>query len=168
MNGRGMVMLAAAGGLAVLLPVAAGARTTQVVPYPPGEVWATAVRFLRVDRAYPIREKDETAGYVLFDYPERGKTFRGALELVATTDGDGRAATQVVVSLPELPRHYEIALVDKLTSKMREERGVPAPAPARRRPAVDGGDAGKQRGRPAADGAVGPAGLPRALEWSPP
>lgn len=163
---RAGLALAAVAGLAALVPLVAGARTVETVPYPPSDVWSTAVRFLRVDRGYPIREKDETAGYVLFDYPERGRTYRGALELVATTDGDGRSATQVVVSLPDLPRHYELTLVDKLAAKMREERGPPAPA--RRRPPSppDAGDGGKARPRPARDG--GPAGLPRIPEWGPP
>jgi hypothetical protein len=165
-----MAAAAVAAALALLLPLAAGARTTQTVPYAPSDVWATAVRFLRVDRSYPIREKDESAGYVLFEYPERGRSFRGALELVATTDGDGRAATQIVVSLPDLPRHYEIALVDKLAAKMREERGAPPPPPPRRRPPVDAGDGSKaQRNRPPASSADAAApGLPRAPEWSSP
>lgn len=151
-------------GLALLAaPVTAPARSAITVSYPVGEVWATAVRFLRVDRGYPIREKDEGAGYVLFDHSDSGKSHRGALELIPVVDGEGRPSTQLAFSIPDLPRHYETALLDRLAAKLREERGSPPPPPPRRRPpAGDGADRDRDgkdrdRGRPGADG-----GLPRA------
>jgi len=112
----------------------ASARSTSVVSYAAGDVWPTAIRFLRVDRDYVIKEKDETAGYVIFEATENKRPYRGTLELVGTTDGDGRAATQLVVTLAELPRHFEVALLDKLAAKVRDERGPPTAPPAKRPP----------------------------------
>jgi hypothetical protein len=110
-------------------PAAAHARSALVVPYPIADVWPATVRFLRVDHDYPIKEKDEPAGYLLFDLSENRRAYRAAIELVKTADGEGRAATQIVCSIGDLPRRYETALLDKLAAKVRDERGPPAPAP---------------------------------------
>ena len=110
-------------------PAAALARSAVVVPYPIADVWPATVRFLRVDHDYPIKEKDEPAGYLLFELPENRRAYRAAIELVKTVDGDGRAATQIVCSITDLPRRYEASLLDKLSVKVRDERGPPAPAP---------------------------------------
>jgi hypothetical protein len=90
------------------------------------------VRFLRIDRNCAIREKDEAAGYILFDYPEGGKLHKGSLELVRTSDGDGRDITRVVATLPDLPHYLEQLLLDKLAAKLREDHGSPAPPPTRK------------------------------------
>jgi hypothetical protein len=116
----------------------AGARSATTVPYPPSDVWPAAVRFLRVDRDYQLKEKDEAAGYILFEITEAKRACRAALELVKTTDPEGRAATQLVLTIQDLPHHYEAALLDKLTTKIRDERGPP-PAPARKAPAPSPG-----------------------------
>ena len=128
----------------VTVAIAAGApmvlaRSSSLLSYPAQDLWPTTVRFLRIDRGAAIREKDAEAGYVLFDLPEGGKTFKGALELVRTTDGEGREATKVVVTVPDLPRHYEGVLLDKLASKARDEYGSPAPPPPRRPAGAEGG-----------------------------
>ena len=65
-----------------LAPNASWARTTDITPYPITNVWPSAVRFLRVDRGFPVREKDEPAGYVLFDYTDGPKPCKGSLELI--------------------------------------------------------------------------------------
>jgi hypothetical protein len=117
------------------------ARSVAKVSYGRAEVWATAVRLLRVNSNLPIREKDEGAGYVLFDFLDGGKTYRASLELVTTGGGGAEGGgegdtTEVVVSIPELPRRFEAQLLDRLAAKLRDERGPP---PQRRaRPAPDG------------------------------
>jgi hypothetical protein len=124
-------------GLGVLLLAAAGpawAKSNQVVSYPPADVWPTAIRYLRLDRGATIREKDAESGYVLFDLPEEKKSYKGALELVRTTDGDEREATRIIVSLPDLPRHYELTLLEKLAAKIKDDYGTPAPAPPKKPP----------------------------------
>lgn len=133
----------------VVGPSAAAARSVAALPYESSHVWATAVRFLRVDRNLPIREKDEAAGYVLFDYTEAGKSYRAALELVPFTDEGGRVTTQVSLSITGLPRRYEGALLDGLAAKIRDERGAPpaAPSAASRRSGARG-DAEPERERP--------------------
>lgn len=146
--------------LLTVAPATALARSTVILPYAAGDLWPTAVRFVRVDRGYSIREKDETAGYILFDYLDGTRSYRAALELVPTTDTDGRPSTQAVVSISDLPRHYETALLDRLAARVREERGPPPPV-RRRPPVVDPSERDKDRDR---DKRQSPAdaGLPRA------
>lgn len=124
--------------LIVAVGTPAAARTAATVPYPIADVFPTAVRFLRIDRGYTVREKDEPSGYVLFEYADGARTHKGSLELVRVTDGDGRDATRVVFTLPDLPRHHEQVLVDKLAAKLRDERGTPPPPkrPVEDRPAA--------------------------------
>ena len=145
---RALVLVAMTMALA---PAAALARSTSVVPYPQGEVWPTAIRFLRIDRGASIREKDVDSGYVLFDLPEGGKSWKGSLELVRVTDGEGREASKVVVSIPDLPRHFEGVLLDKLAIKLKDEYGSPA-APPPRKPAPPSPEAPARK--PPADGGL--------------
>lgn len=155
--------LVVAGASALAWPWRADAKSALTMPYPFGEVWPAAIRLLRVDRGYMVREKDESSGYVLFDVPEAGRTYRAALELVATADADGRPATQILCSMPELPRHHENTLLERLQAKVRAERGVPAPAPRARQKSQDGGVAeSHRRGSDAGASASAPGALPRA------
>ncbi|MBN2575966.1 MAG: hypothetical protein JXP73_15485 [Deltaproteobacteria bacterium] len=116
------------------VPAPCWARTVEMVPYPITSVWPTSVRFLRVDRDFPIREKDESAGYVLFDYTDGPKLCRASLELIRATDREGRDATRLAVAIPDLPKRYERMLLDKLAAKMRDDHGPPAPPPRRPEP----------------------------------
>jgi hypothetical protein len=132
--------------LLLLLSLAARpalARSTAVLSYPLTDVWSTAVRFVRVDRGYTVREKDEESGYILFEMVEGPKTYKASLELIRATDDQGRDSTRAAFSIPDLPRHYETMLLDKLAAKVREERGSPAPPAPRKapeeRPKGDGG-----------------------------
>lgn len=142
--GRVLISLVSAAlAIAGLAPGAWG-RSTAVLSYAAGEVWPTAVRFLRIDRGYGILEKDVDSGYVLFEILEGSRKYRGALELVRITDDHGRDAVKAVFSLPDLPRHWELMLLDKLGTKLKEERGSPAPPPTRKppeekKPPPDGG-----------------------------
>jgi hypothetical protein len=145
---RGRFLALAVLGLAALLPpTGAQARTSAVLSYPLPDVWSTAVRFVRVDRGYPIEEKDEESGYILFDLKEGAKTYKASLELIRATDDQGRDSTRAAFTIPDLPRHFEVMLLDKLTTKVRDERGSPAPPPPRKPPPgekpaspPDGGD----------------------------
>ncbi len=132
-GGAGAIAPLAAAALTLmsLSAAPAHARSSVVVPYAMAEVWPAAIRFLRVDRNYRVREKDEPAGYVLFDLPENKRTYRAALEMVKTTDEEGRVATQLTCTITDLPRRYETTLLDQLAVKVGEERGPP---PAHRPP----------------------------------
>jgi hypothetical protein len=151
----------------VLAPRAALARSVARLRYPRAEVWSTAVRWLRVNGNLPIREKDEGAGYVLFDYLEGGKVYRASLELVApggAAGADGEA-TDVVVSISDLPRRFEAQVLDRLAQKLRDERGPPPERHARPAPDKDRPGQGEGRGDDRGEG-QGDAGvsnrLPRA------
>jgi hypothetical protein len=146
----------------VLAPCVAQAKSASALPYPTGDVWGAAVRYLRVDRGFAIREKDEKAGYVLFDFTDSGKTFHASLELVALTEDDGRPSTEVVITLPDLPRRYEMLLLGELGAKVRQERG-PAPAPkAKPAPAEPTKDREKDRDKDVPRPPEPDRGLPRA------
>lgn len=150
------ITLAAIGITAFAGPPALG-RSSLLLPYAAADVWAAAVRFLRVDHGLTIREKDEKAGYILFDDSVAGRSYRASLELVSLADVDGGATTEAQLSLPDLPRRYEAVLLNQLAAKVRQERG--APPPAKRRPPA--GESTKEK-----DSARMPAppdgGLPRA------
>jgi hypothetical protein len=126
-----------------LAPSAAWSRTIAIAPYPITSVWPAAVRFLRVDRSFPVREKDESASYVLFDYTDGPKPCKGSLELIAATDPEGREATRIAISIPDMPRRYEQMLLDKFVAKLHEDQGPPAPPPRKHAPppAPDAGPA---------------------------
>lgn len=151
-----------------LAPRAALARSVARLSYPRAEVWSTAVRWLRVNGNLPIREKDEGAGYVLFDFLEGGKTYRASLELVvpggaAGADGE---ATEVVVSISDLPRRFEAQILYRLAQKLREERGPPPERHARPAPDKDKPGQGEGQGEGQGDAGVGNR-LPRAQSaWS--
>jgi hypothetical protein len=149
-NPRRVRRAGAAGALAFALALVGPAarveaRSALVVPYPITDVWPATVRFLRVDQSYAIKEKDEPAGYLLFELVEARRSYRAALELVKTTDGDGRVATQIVCTMNDLPHRYEITLLDKLSAKVRDERGAPPPPPPRKAPPKDKDAKGDQK-----------------------
>jgi len=125
------------------------ARTLETLPYAIADVWPGAVRFLRVDRGFVIREKDEAAGYVLFDFTDGPKSCKASLELIRTTDKEGRDATRVAITIRDLPRHYEQMLLDKLVSRLRDDRGAPPPPP--RKPEPPKPDAGPPAPTPSPD-----------------
>lgn len=112
-----------------LAPALGWARILDIAPYPITSVWPAAVRFLRVDRGFPVREKDEAAGYVLFDYTDGPRPCKGSLELIRASDREGREATRIAISIPDLPRRYEQMLLDKFVTKLRDDQGPPAPPP---------------------------------------
>jgi hypothetical protein len=126
-------------GLAFLAPSPGWGRTLELVPYPLPSVWPAAVRYLRVNRDFPIREKDESAGYILFDYTDGPKSCKASLELIRVTDGEGRDATRLAVSIPELPHRYEQMLLDKLATKLRDDIGPPPPPRKPEPPKPDAG-----------------------------
>jgi hypothetical protein len=130
----GLLVLAFAVFALPALSTLCWARALETIPYPITSVWPAAVRFMRVDRNFPVREKDEGAGYILFEYTDGPKPCKGSLELIRTTDPEGRDATRLAVSIPELPKRYEQALLDKLAVKLRDDQGPPPPPPAKPEP----------------------------------
>ena len=108
--------------IAAILAAAAPAwaKSEKTTPYDAKAAFPVAVRFLRVDLAVKIVEKDADAGYVIFELDEDKRTFRGALELVAT-EADGRASVRLVLTIDDRPEYEEQMLLDKLEQKLRGE-----------------------------------------------
>lgn len=107
----------------------ADARSEKSLAYPRNDAWAASVRFLRVDEHLKIVEKDADAGYVLFEFREEKKTFRGSLELIEFVK-DGRHLVRFVVAIEDRPTWVEIGLLTRLERKLRIELGSPAPTPS--------------------------------------
>ena len=75
-----------------------------------------------------MTEKDDTNGYLLFDYksPESGqKPVPGSMEFIKGKDGSVR----VVVQIAAMPGYHEQVLVDHLQRKLRNEYGDPPKHP---------------------------------------
>lgn len=119
----------------------ASAKATYESPYGYARTWNAAMRLVRVDSGWKITEKDETNGYLLFDYssPQSAKVSSGSFELVRGRDPE--ASVSVVVQLPQMPHYHEQVLLDALAAKMRREYGDP-PAHKPVAPPKDLSDAG--------------------------
>lgn len=125
------------GALAAALP--AEARVEAGSGYSKAQTFSAALRYLRVDRGYPIVEKDPDAAYLLFQYPVSGrnKSANGSLEVVETSSG-----VKIYVQLPSLPGYHESVLRDGLLQKLREEYGEPPKKAPPAEPSSPGGAGG--------------------------
>ena len=113
--------------VALLWPAASHAKKTEDFRHSYEQVWGAAIRLIRVDQGYPIKDRDESVGYFLFDYRDDGRTYPGSVELVRVED---KASTiRVVVQIPAMPSYIERMLLDKLEKKLVDEYGEPAPPP---------------------------------------
>jgi hypothetical protein len=109
----------------------AAARTIKSVGYHFSAVWSGAVRMIRVDRRYPITDKDRKNGYILFTHPGNGaqKTCPASLELFEFKDAYGRLRIRMQLSITNQPSYVEAHFLDKLQQKLFRELG---PAPNRK------------------------------------
>ena len=110
----------------------ASAKSAYDSAYGFDRTWNAGLRLVRVDLGLTVTEKDDTNGYLLFDYrsPESGqKPVPGSMEFIKGKDGSVR----VVVQIAQMPGYHEQVLVDQLQRKLRTEYGDPpkkAPPPA--------------------------------------
>jgi len=118
--------------LLLLVPTLASAETEKTVHWRADQVFPTAVRFLRVDEGATIVDKDADDGYVVFDFPDDGKTFRGALEIVPVSDDP--VDVKIIVSLSDRPSYMEQGMLDKLEQKLKDELGSPPPDKPKKQP----------------------------------
>jgi hypothetical protein len=129
-----------AAGISATAP-GADAKSTYDSPYGYDRTWNAALRLVRVDNGWKISEKDESNGYLLFEYasPESGKPTSGSLELVRGRNTD--SGVSVLVQLPKMPHYHEQVILDALATKMRREYGDPPEprAPSTREAPPDGG-----------------------------
>jgi len=115
--------LIAAGVLDLAVQRPALARTEVEVGYTREQTFSAALRYLRVDLAYEVTEKDPDAAYLLFSFsdPElQRKSGHGSIEMVQRDK-----AVRVFVNLPELPSYREELLKRGLLEKLRTEYGEP-------------------------------------------
>jgi hypothetical protein len=135
---NGLRIASVCAALAVLAPIAfhsepVSAKSAYESSYGFDRTWNAGMRLVRVDLGLKISEKDEGAGYLLFDYksPESGnKPVPGSMEFVRSKD---TGAVRVIVQIPQMPGYHEQVLVDQLARKLRNEYGDPPktpPAPA--------------------------------------
>lgn len=102
----------------------------RTLSYPFSQVWPTAIRYLRIDRGYGIDERDQDAGFVLFSFPMDGdRKGHGSVEMLQTEDASGRPSVQIMVNTSAGPTHLPHTILDGISSKVRSERGQPAPPP---------------------------------------
>ena len=145
---RLLVRSAAVLALASLVALAAGdarAKSAYDSAYGFERTWNAGLRLVRVDLNMKVTEKDESNGYMLFDYksPESHKAVPGSMEFIRSQD---TGAVRVVVQIPQMPGYHEQVLVDSLARKLRNEYGDPpkrAPQPA---PVAKERDAGTEAG----------------------
>jgi hypothetical protein len=117
----------AAVALLFALATPAWAKTTRELGYRFDQVFPALVRFLRVDEKLKLTEKDEGAGYVLFELVDGKKTFAGAAE-VAKLDGGG---SRVSVRISDRPAYMELGILERFADRLHEDLGdPPPPAPA--------------------------------------
>src|SRR5688572_335719 len=114
----------------------AHARSEKTLAYSREPAWSAAVRFIRVNAGLKVIEKDAEAGYVIFEFKEEKKTFRGSLELIEVVK-DNRKQIRFVMTIEDRPTWVEIELLTKLERKLRAELGTPAPAPTPKPPPKD-------------------------------
>jgi hypothetical protein len=101
--------------------------------------WNAGLRLVRVDLGLKVTEKDDTVGYLMFDYksPESGqKTVPGSMEFIRAKDGGN---VRVVVQIPQMPGYHEQVMVDQLARKLRNEYGDPPKKPPPPSPVKDAG-----------------------------
>src|SRR5262245_36567895 len=120
-------LLAAA--LLTLLAGTAHARSEKTLAYQRDQAWPAAVRFLRIEAKLKIIEKDAEAGFVIFEYREDNKIFRGSLEVIDIVK-EGRKLVRFVVTIEDRPSWVEVEMLTRLERKLRAELGNPAPAPS--------------------------------------
>jgi hypothetical protein len=112
----------------LVVPAQVAARKQSDVRYPFEQVWNAALRMVRVDLRMPVTDRDNEAGYLLFDYLDHGKRFPGSLELVRAEREKG-PSTKIVIQVQGMPAYVEQMLLERLQQKLRAEFGEPLEPP---------------------------------------
>jgi hypothetical protein len=102
----------------------------RILSYPMDQVWTTTIRYLRIDRGFDVTDRDEQAGYMLFEFPLDGdRSGRGSIEMFPLKDAAGRPSVSIAVNTGAGPLHLPNAILDGVAAKVRAERGQPAAPP---------------------------------------
>jgi hypothetical protein len=123
-------LLSIATGIALVITTVApaAARTQTTVGYPADRVFTAAVRFVRLDLDFKIVDKDADAGFVVFEYKDDGKIYRGTFELIKVDKGS-QALTLVAVDIADRPDYLEGVLIERFRRKLQVDLGDEPPAP---------------------------------------
>jgi hypothetical protein len=124
-----ITLLAGTAMLAVVAPQScaervAHAKSGMESAYTYEQTWNTALRLVRVDLGYKIIEKDEKAGYILFEYNEKGTASNASIELLP-----GERTIRVICQIPKFPSYHETVVLDRLARKLKDEHGAPVEKP---------------------------------------
>lgn len=119
--------------LGASVPAPVEARKHTEYRYPFQRVWNSALRMVRVDMRLPITDRDQDAGYMLFDYIEGDRRYPGSLELVAS-EHDSRPIVRAVINVEGMPSYVEQMMLDKLGKKLETEYGMPMEPPREKPP----------------------------------
>lgn len=95
------------------------------VPYDFDRTWTSTMRFLRVDRRWPIREQDREIGVVVFEFSAEKKKRDAYLELIKIADAEGRDAVRLRLRVDDVSIFARESFLDRLTAKVREDYGPP-------------------------------------------
>lgn len=126
------------------------ARVQEDLPWTLSQVFQSSIRLVRVDLGCAVTERDESAGFLLFEYESSGRVHHGSIEFALTTDRFGVEAVRVVVQIPTLPTYVERMILNRLERKLRDEIGPPPRV--RRAPVVEAPDEGEDEEAPVEDG----------------
>lgn len=134
--------------LTALAPATASARQTAELTYTYDQLWRASVRMLAVDFRFPITERDEEIGFLLFEYRDQGRSYHGSVELVRTESPREGRRVRVVIQVQSMPSYVERMLLDRLRRKLSDDYGAPPPARRPEPPPVadegEGGDDGSE------------------------
>jgi hypothetical protein len=122
--------------LGSLAAAPAEARSEKQLGYSPSAVWGPLVRFVRVDENLKIVDRDQEAGYLIFELVQDKKTFRGSVEIIAATKDHG---VRLILDVADRPSYVEVAMLERLERKLYSELGpAPSPPPPKKKPKSDG------------------------------
>jgi hypothetical protein len=125
---RSWSCLLLAAGLAVW-PRLSHADSEKTFDYRYDSVWSSAIRYIRAEKGYPIKDQDRENGYILFIYPGTGsvKECAASLQIIRIIDDRGFKKVRAKLTIEHLPSYVEVHFLDKLEQKLRDDYGNPPP-----------------------------------------
>jgi hypothetical protein len=116
-------------GLAVC-PKTSHADSEKTFDYRYDSVWSSAIRYIRAEKGYPIKDQDRENGYILLIYPGTGsvKECAASLQIIRIIDDRGFKRVRAKLTIEHLPSYVEVHFLDKLEQKLRDDYGNPPPA----------------------------------------
>jgi hypothetical protein len=126
---RTTICLLAAATVLMAWPRPSLADAEKTLDYRYESVWSGAVRLIRADKGYPVKDQDRDNGYILFVYPGEGsvKECTASLQMFRIVDDRGYRRVKVKLVIQHQPSYVEVAFLEKLEQKLREDYGAAPP-----------------------------------------